>query len=140
LVVQLAESDVQILECFPTLLQLRPRLKQETFVEDVRRQQNNGYQLAYITVNARVVAVAGFCISECFAWGRFLYVYDLAVDATVRSQGHGQHLFGWLVEYAKAHDCQELSLDSGVQRFDAHRFYLRQRMNISSHHFSLSLA
>jgi GNAT superfamily N-acetyltransferase len=139
-VVQLAESAAQILECFPTLFQLRPHLKQETFLADVRRQQNNGYQLAYIAVDNRVVAVAGFKISECLAWGRFLYVYDLVVDATVRSQGHGQHLFEWLVEYATAHDCQELNLDSGVQRFDAHRFYLRQRMKISSHHFSLSLA
>jgi GNAT superfamily N-acetyltransferase len=139
-VVQLVESDAQILACFPTLFQLRPHLKQETFLEDVRRQQNNGYQLAYIAVNDRVVAVAGFNISECLAWGRFLYVYDLAVDATVRSQGHGQHLFEWLVEYAKSQACQELSLDSDVQRFDAHRFYLRQRMKISSHHFSLSLA
>lgn len=138
--VQLAESDAQILECFPTLFQLRPHLKQETFLTDVRRQQNNGYQLAYIAVDDRVVAVAGFKISECLAWGRFLYVYDLVVDATVRSQGHGQHVFEWLIEYAKAHDCQELNLDSGVQRFEAHRFYLRQRMKISSHHFSLSLA
>jgi GNAT superfamily N-acetyltransferase len=139
-VVQLAESDAQILACFPTLSQLRPHLKQETFLDDMRRQQNNGYQLAYIAVDDRVVAVAGFKISECLAWGRFLYIYDLVVDTTVRSQGHGQHLFDWLVEYAKAHDCQELNLDSGVQRFDAHRFYLRQRMKISSHHFSLSLA
>ncbi|MGZ5001726.1 MAG: GNAT family N-acetyltransferase, partial [Chthoniobacterales bacterium] len=30
-------------------------------------------------------------------------------------------------------------LDSGVQRFDAHRFYLMKRMKISSHHFSLEL-
>jgi hypothetical protein len=27
----------------------------------------------------------------------------------------------------------------GVEKFGAHRFYLRNRMNISSHHFSLKL-
>jgi hypothetical protein len=32
-----------------------------------------------------------------------------------------------------------LHLDSGVRRFDAHRFYLNKRMNISSHHFSMVL-
>jgi coproporphyrinogen III oxidase len=33
----------------------------------------------------------------------------------------------------------ELHLDSGVQRFDAHRFYLRHRMAIVGHHFALPL-
>jgi len=33
----------------------------------------------------------------------------------------------------------QLHLDSGVQRFSAHRFYLSKRMEISSHHFSLKL-
>jgi GNAT superfamily N-acetyltransferase len=137
--VQIAESDAQILKCFPTLLQLRPHLQQETFLEQVHRQQQDGYQLAFIEVDQRAVAVAGFDISECLSSGRFLYVYDLVVDETMRSQQYGQHLFEWLVEYAKARGCKELSLDSGVQRFDAHRFYLRQRMRISAHHFSLYL-
>lgn len=139
MLVQLAESDVEILECFSTLSQLRPHLKKEKFLEQVRRQQQNGYQLAFIKADHRVVAVAGFCISECLACGRFLFVYDLIVDETVRSKKYGQCIFEWLVEYAKLHECKGLSLDSGVQRFDAHRFYLRQRMKISSHHFSLPL-
>jgi len=139
MLVQLEESDSQVLQCFSTLSQLCPHLKQENFLEQVQRQQQNVYQLAFIEIDNRVVAVAGFCISECLACGQFLYVYDLVVDATVRSQRYGQHIFEWLVEYAKSQACKELSLDSGVQRFDAHRFYLRQRMNISSHHFSLPL-
>jgi hypothetical protein len=48
-------------------------------------------------------------------------------------------LFDWLVGEARAAGCQSLELDSGVQRFDAHRFYLRNRMAISSHHFRLAL-
>ncbi|PSB57397.1 GNAT family N-acetyltransferase [Chamaesiphon polymorphus] len=137
--IQLTASDSHILECFPVLAQLRPHLKQENFLEQVQRQQQGGYQLAFLERDDRVVAVAGFCISECLAWGRFLYVYDLVVDEAERSEGCGQNLFEWLMNFARNHDCQQLHLDSGVQRFDAHRFYLRQRMNIASHHFSLNL-
>ena len=137
--VQLAASDAQILQCFPTLIQLRPHLKQETFLEQIHRQQQAGYQLACVEVDGQVLAVAGFCLSENLSSGQFLYIYDLVVDEAVRSREYGQLLFNWLVEYAKAHGCKELSLDSGVQRFDAHRFYLRQRMRISAHHFSLPL-
>jgi GNAT superfamily N-acetyltransferase len=139
MLIQLAESDVQILECFPVLTQLRPHLKQENFLEQVQRQKKGGYQLSFLERDGQVVAVAGFRISECLAWGQFLYVYDLVVDEAVRSGGYGQHLFEWLIEFARHHDCKQLHLDSGVQRFDAHRFYLRQRMNIASHHFSLDL-
>jgi hypothetical protein len=32
------------------------------------------------------------------------------------------------------------SLDSGTHRRDAHRFYFRERMHISSYHFALKLA
>ena len=32
-----------------------------------------------------------------------------------------------------------LDLDSGVQRHDAHRFYFRERMHVSSHHFTKRL-
>jgi GNAT superfamily N-acetyltransferase len=73
------------------------------------------------------------------AWGQFLYVYDLVVDEAERSKGYGQKLLTWLIEFAQHHNCQQLHLDSGVQRFDAHRFYLQQRMNITSHHFSTNL-
>jgi GNAT superfamily N-acetyltransferase len=139
MLIQLTESDSQILECFPVLAQLRPHLKQENFLEQVQRQKQGGYQLSFLQRDGRVLAVAGFCISECLAWGRFLYVYDLVVDEAERSEGYGQSLFEWLIEFARHHDCKQLHLDSGVQRFDAHRFYLRQRMNIASHHFSLNL-
>lgn len=121
------------------MAQLRPHLRLENFVEQVQRQSQSGYQLASLKREDRVVAVAGFIISECLAWGKYLYVYDLAVDETVRSKGYGQELFEWLIKFAKNRDCTQLELDSGVQRFEAHRFYLRQRMSIKSHHFSLTL-
>ncbi len=71
--------------------------------------------------------------------GRFLYVDDLVTQEGDRSAGYGGFLFDWLVGQAREHDCERLELDSGVRRFNAHRFYLRKRMDISSHHFTLKL-
>jgi hypothetical protein len=46
-----------------------------------------------------------------------------------------------MIEWLKAHaldlGCRQLHLDSGVQRFGAHRFYLRAGFNIGGHHFSI---
>ncbi|WP_445631689.1 GNAT family N-acetyltransferase [Nostoc sp. DSM 114167] len=137
--IQLAESNSQILKCFPVISQLRPHLEQDNFVEQVRYQMKEGYQLAFLEVEKQAVAVAGFRISNCLALGKFLYVDDLVVDELKRSHRYGQQLFQWLIEYARNHECKHLSLDSGVQRFAAHRFYLMQRMSITSHHFSMEL-
>jgi GNAT superfamily N-acetyltransferase len=137
----LAESEEQICRCFPVVAELRPHVLEREFVERVRRQQReSGYQLVFVEESGAVRAVAGFRIAEFLAWGRILYVDDLVTVSTERSRGNGQALFDWLVARAKSNACAQLHLDSGVQRFDAHRFYLRQRMSITSHHFSLILS
>lgn len=133
----LAEGDIEIERCFPVMVELRTALAQDKFVSQVKRQQRlNEFKLAYLEVESEVKAVAGFGISENLAFGKFLYVDDLVTKSSEQSKGYGDKLFDWLLEYAKAESCTQLQLDSGVQRFEAHRFYMRKRMNISSYHFS----
>src|SRR5207249_10001646 len=109
------------------------------FVERVQRQQKDGYRIVYLEAGGKIRAVAGYQLSESLFAGRFLYVDDLVTSAKDRSAGFGSQLFDWLVRFARAQKCQHLELESGVQRFDAHRFYLMKRMSISSHHFTLKL-
>jgi GNAT superfamily N-acetyltransferase len=137
--IHLAQTDQAIAACFPVMHQLRPLLKEPDFVARVRLQEREGYHLAYAEHEGRPVAVAGFRIITYLIWGRTLYVDDLVTDAAARSGGHGHRLLNWLVDYAKARNCDEFHLDSGVQRFDAHRFYLRERMAIIAHHFAMKL-
>ena len=139
-VIILAETDTDIARCFPVMSQLRPHLIEAEFVGCVRRMQADRYQLAFLTDSAGAVrSVAGFRQMHMLFSGKTLYVDDLVTDAAARSRGHGDQLFDWLVAYARDSGCHEFSLDSGTQRVDAHRFYLRKRMKISSFHFSLPL-
>jgi GNAT superfamily N-acetyltransferase len=126
------------------MAELRPHLQPEGFLQRVKRQAEvAGYHLAYLideqAGDGEVKAVAGFRISECLAWGKFLYVDDLVAKSRDRSKGYGGALFDWLVEYAKSEGCDQFHLDSGVQRFAAHRFYLTKRMLIEAHHFGLKV-
>ncbi len=133
-----AESDIDIERCFPIMVELRTALTPDGFVARVQRQRDlYGFKLAYLEDGGEVKAVAGFRVMENLAWGKFLYVDDLVTAAAARSQGYGDKLFDWLLDYARAEGCEQLHLDSGVQRFEAHRFYLRKRMSISSHHFAM---
>ena len=137
--IRLAMTDEEIERCYPVMRQLRPHVPEGEFLPIVRRQEAGGYYLAFLESEGAVQAVSGFRFLENLAGGRVLYVDDLVTDAETRSRGHGGRLFAWLVERAREAGCNHLELDSGVQRFDAHRFYLVNRMIISSHHFRLAL-
>lgn len=128
------------------MIQLRPALADlDDYVARVRRQaQNDGYLVTVLEAGlasgaARIVAVAGYRFGEMLHRGRFLYVDDLVTDAAERSRGYGEALLDWLIQQARAAGCDEFCLDSGVQRFAAHRFYLRKRLDITAHHFCLRL-
>jgi GNAT superfamily N-acetyltransferase len=137
--IRLAESEADIARCFPVMVQLRPELCPDDFVRRVRRQQAQGYRLAMLEHEDRLVCVGGYRFVECLAWGRAMYVDDLVTDAHTRSSGHGRQLLHWLITEAKRNGCEQFHLDSGVQRFAAHRFYLSNRMDIVGHHFRLTL-
>jgi GNAT superfamily N-acetyltransferase len=122
------------------MAQLRPHLVEQEFLPRVRRMQQGSYQIAFVEDSERAVrCVAGFRTLDLLHSGKTLYVDDLVTDANSRSHGFGDQLIDWLVARARSDGFEEFSLDSGTQRVDAHRFYLRKRMKISSFHFSLPL-
>lgn len=137
--IALATTPEQIGRCSSVMRELRPHIQAIDFAARVLRQQKEGYQLAYLELDRTVRSVAGFRIFDLLFSGRTLYVDDLVTHESDRSQGFGAALFDWLVEYARKNDCEHLTLDSGVQRFAAHRFYLKRGMDITSHHFDLKL-
>ena len=137
--IRLAETDDEIDRCFPVMAELRPQQRRERFVEQVRQQGRDRYRLVFLEDDGEVRAVGGFRISESLAWGKYLYVDDLVTSERSRSKGYGHAVLVWLIAHAREAGCDEFHLDSGVQRFGAHRFYLREGMDITSHHFVLKL-
>ncbi len=132
----LAETLQEQRACFPVMCQLRSHLRDEAaFVVQVARQTEQAYRLAYLADDAGVQAVAGFRIYENLIHGRVLYVDDLVSNEAARSRGYGKALLEFLEEHAREQNCQSLQLDSGVQRQEAHAFYFREGMRISSYHF-----
>lgn len=137
--ITLAHSPEQIGRCCSVMRELRPHIKAIDFAARVLNQQKEGYQLAFLEQDGVVRSVAGFRIFNLLFSGRTLYIDDLVTHDSDRSRGFGAALFDWLIEYARDLGCEHLTLDSGVQRFAAHRFYLNRGMDITSHHFELKL-
>ena len=139
--IHLAQTDNEILRCFPVMAELRPHLVEAEFIDRIRRQQKQGgYQLAFLEDEGAVKSVAGFRVLECLWAGRFFYVDDLVAAADVRHQGWGQRMMDWLIDRARQEGCREFHLDSGVQRFEAHGFYLKNRLHIVAYHFRRTLS
>jgi GNAT superfamily N-acetyltransferase len=138
-VIQEATTDEEIASTFSVMRQLRLHLAEDEYLETIKRMQRRGYRLAAVTECGETRCVAGFRIIEFLAYGKFLYVDDLVTAEDTRSGGHGKRMLDWLTSLAREEGCTQLQLDSGVQRHDAHRFYFREGMKISSYHFSMVL-
>src|SRR5205085_5556570 len=138
--IRFANTREEIRSCDPVMLELRPPFQVPgQVVERVLRQQKQGYLLAFLESEGDVCAVAGYRFLESLFSEKFLYVDDLVTRESSRSLGFGGDLLDWLIEQARVHGCENLELDSGVQRFDAHRFYFSKRMSISSYHFRIKI-
>jgi GNAT superfamily N-acetyltransferase len=137
--IQIATTPAEIDRCFPVMSQLRPKLIATEFLGQVQRQQAEGYQLAFLEHEGAVVSVAGFRVQNMLSSGKTFYVDDLVTDANARSKGHGEAMIQWLIALAREAGCDSFSLDSGTHRQEAHAFYLRNRLRITSFHFHLPL-
>lgn len=138
--VDLAPGDPRLAtDLLPVLLHLRPHLDEAALAAVYAEGHPQGYRFTAAYAGDRCVGVAGWRIIATAHALRKLYVDDLVTDPAERSGGVGRALIAGLTEKARAAGCEVLDLDSGVHRHDAHRFYFRERMHISSHHFTLRL-
>lgn len=134
------ETDAEVLACLPVMQELRPHLREgDAFVAQVRRQADHGYRLLALRRGGEILACAGYRVTESLVRGRFLYVDDLVTRNDERSRGHGERLLHALVAEARAAGCRTLVLDSGLDNRHAHRFYLRQRLDIRAFRFAMEL-
>jgi len=138
---ELAAGETEL--AYEAMLELRPGIgSREGFAERVDEvQRPEGYRLAasFDPDTGEAAAVAGFRLGHNLHRGRYIYVDDLVTRSDFRSRGHGAALMAWLIAESERLGCDQLHLDSGVQRFDAHRFYLTHRMRITAHHFDLDI-
>ena len=137
--IKLAETDVEINGCFDVMLELKHQLVKEDFINQIREMEKQAYKLAYIEDSHGVVCVAGFRISNNLFMGKNLYVDDLVTSESVRSEGYGEKMIKCLRTLAVENKCNVFHLDSGTQRYHAHKFYFKQNLTIASYHFSENL-
>jgi GNAT superfamily N-acetyltransferase len=120
-------TEEEVRSAFPLMSALRDRIRPETFVDEVRRQQAQGYELIGAYDGDRLVALAGIRRSHTLARGEHLFVDDLVTAADRQGRGHGTALLRWLGARARAEGIPRVYLDS---RDTARGFYARLGLRV----------
>ena len=118
--------------------QLRPQLPQD-YLGRMRELFANGAEMAVAAAGTEVVGVTVFRILEKTFCGRELYCDDLVSDEKQRSTGVGHALMQYMENICRERGCDVLTLDSGTHREQAHKFYFREGLTITSFHFNKRL-
>lgn len=139
--VKIAESDSDILKCREVLSNLRPHLKEEFFLDAVRKTLADNRLLIYVEENGKAVSASVFEWGYNLYRGKYIYIDDLNTIPDARGKGYASELLDWIIKYAEEKKFDQVHLDSGVNtgRFDAHRLYHNKRFNITSLHFALKV-
>ncbi|MGH9370773.1 MAG: GNAT family N-acetyltransferase [Vicinamibacterales bacterium] len=116
------QRDQDIQSAFPLMSTLRERIRRETFLDEVRRQQQQGYELIGAYAGDRLVALAGIRRSRTLSRGDHVFVDDLVTAPDAQGQGHATALLRWIASRAAAEGIPRLYLDS---RDSARGFYAK---------------
>lgn len=135
------DGDVKLEQSFEIMKQLRTELDRDDYRRRFPELRRSGYRLFGLSDGGELSGLAGYRIVEGgYGWKRYLYVEELVVRPDRRSNGHGAALLEFLKEVARRESCHHIRLDSGVHRHAAHRFYLRNRFDVTHHHFRIAVA
>lgn len=135
-IVHLPQTDAELQACFEVFAALRPHLNEATFINQIRKQELQGYKIACVKEGQQVVSAAGFRINDFLAWGHVLYIDDLTTLPDSRGKGYAGALLDWLSEFAGQQGCDAVHLDTGYARHAAHRVYLNKGFEMTSHHMA----
>ena len=118
--------------------QLRPHLP-PAYVARMKEIFAGGAEMAVTVVDGKVAGITVFRVVEKTFTGRELYCDDLVTDEARRSTGVGRALMDYMMGVARERQCDYLTLDSGCRREQAHKFYFREGLTITSFHFTRTL-
>jgi GNAT superfamily N-acetyltransferase len=137
--VHIADSFEKTEKCREVLFDFRPQLNPDNFWEVISKLQAGGSVIIYIEEDGKAVAIGIFETGYKIHRGHYLYIDDLATLPAYRKKGYAARLLEWIELYARDRGIEQIHLDSGVQRFDAHRLYLSNHFNITGHHFAKTI-
>lgn len=123
--------------CEKAILEFRPNLNPNTFIDEILQMMRAGFRLLYIPDDdgTAAAAIAGLRVFTMLRTGTIIYIDDLFTFEANRGKGYASALLGQINEIARANHIKTVHLDSGFNLHPAHRLYLSQGYILGAHHF-----
>jgi GNAT superfamily N-acetyltransferase len=115
-------TDEEIAGAFDLMSVLRPHLRPDTFVGQVRQQAREGYRIVAGLARGAIVVLAGIRQSATLARGPHLFVDDLVTAPSEQGRGYGKAMLRYVAGIAREKGVPRVHLDS---RDTARSFYER---------------
>jgi GNAT superfamily N-acetyltransferase len=112
LLIKELSTDPEIRAAFPLMYTLRERLHPDTFLDQIRTQEAEGYRLLGAYADGQLVALAGVRRQHTLARGPHAFVDDLVTHADHQGRGYATALLKHVATRALENGLPKLYLDA----------------------------
>jgi GNAT superfamily N-acetyltransferase len=105
-------TDAQVMAAFPLMAELRDRVKRDTFLEEIRVQETEGYRLLGLYAGDILVCIAGVRRQHTTSRGPHAFVDDLVTHPDHRGKGYATELLKYVAVQAAANGLPRVYLDA----------------------------
>lgn len=123
-----------------TFLPLIQELMGYTFEDSVLRSRfqemfNQAYECYGIYEGEALIGVFGLWFATRHYAGKTCEPDHVYIKPTSRSKGLGKAVFKWIFDYVKTKECETSELNSYVENYPSHKFYMNLGYDIKGYHF-----
>lgn len=114
-------------------------------LEDARKRmdiiiEDKNYKTLVAEINNRVIGYIGLCKMHAYEYdGDYIRIVSLIVCSNYRNRGIGTKLISEAERYAKEKGAIAITLNSGINRKEAHEFYKNNNYKIKGYGFAKKL-
>lgn len=96
---------------------------------------DQNYECFGIYTSGKLIGVFGLWFMTRHYAGRSCEVDHIYIEDELQGKGVGQELLRFIAEYATSKNCETLELNSYVENFRSHKFYMNLGYVIRGYHF-----
>ena len=129
----LKEDFVQVLPYLKKLYSQPP--DDEILQKRLLEMFDQNYECFGIFESGKLIGVFGLWFMTRHYAGRSCEADHIYIEEEFQGKGIGQNLFDFIHEYASSKGCETIELNSYVENFRSHRFYMNRGYVIRGYHF-----
>lgn len=128
-------SKEELSQAYEILMEIRDNQSLDDFCTMFYFMKEDGYKMVGLYDNNELITITNIKLDFSSYYGKYVYIYDLITKEDKRSQGFGKKMIKYITSLATSFDCDNIVLNSLIDKVEAHKFY--QRENFTQNFYAL---